>query len=396
LIDFSKFTVVDAHCHSYLESPKTMSGIDFARYANILAAPPSFLGGEFKPSGDQLQRSKSRLSRMDLEQPYFRLMTRWLADFFHCKPSVEEVAMARSVRANDFDQYVKELFEDVSLRGLVMDGGYPTLSDDDVKRIPTKVVKVFRLETFINSLLAKHDSFSDFYSAYEAGIRDAIRKDGFVGLKSIIAYRTGLKVRRIEEKEAKNDFLTAKQGRGDVAWYGPRVKDLRDFLIVRALELSIDLNVPMQIHTGVGDFDILLDQCDPALLYDLLKDDKIRHASVVLVHSGFPNNQNAAFMASVLPNVFLDFSLTIPFLNPLSHERLREILEIAPASKVMYGSDGFSIPEIFWFSAKVGKRALEKCFTNFAETRFFDEEEIIQEAKQILSENAANLYHLKV
>jgi hypothetical protein len=201
-------------------------------------------------------------------------------------------------------------------------------------------------------------------------------------------------VRRVEESVARQDFLAAKQGRAGVAWFGPRVKAFRDFLIVRALELSIDLDVPMQIHTGVGDFDILLDQCDPALLYDLLKDDKLRHASVVLVHSGFPNNQNAAFMASVLPNVFLDFSLTIPFLNPLSHERLKETLEIAPSSKVMYGSDGFNIPEIFWFSAKVGKRALEKCFTSFAEEKLYDENEINQKAKQILSENATQLYRL--
>jgi hypothetical protein len=201
-------------------------------------------------------------------------------------------------------------------------------------------------------------------------------------------------VRRVEESVARQDFLAAKQGRAGVAWFGPRVKAFRDFLIVRALELSIDLDVPMQIHTGVGDFDILLDQCDPALLYDLLKDDKLRHASVVLVHSGFPNNQNAAFMASVLPNVFLDFSLTIPFLNPLSHERLKETLEIAPSSKVMYGSDGFNIPEIFWFSAKVGKRALEKCFTSFGEEKLYDENEINQKAKQILSENATQLYRL--
>jgi hypothetical protein len=307
---------------------------------------------------------------------------------------LEAVAKARSARANDFDEYVKELFEDASLRGLVMDGGYPALSDGDMKRFPIEVVKVFRLETFISDLLSKHDSFSEFCSAYETGIRDAVGKEGFVGLKSIVAYRTGLRIRRVEERDAKKDFVDAKQERAEVAWFGPKVKALRDFLIVGAMELSIDLDVPMQIHTGVGDYDILLDQCDPALLYDLLKDEELRHASVVLVHSGFPNNQNAAFMASVLPNVFLDFSLTIPFLNPLGHERLKEVLEIVPSSKVMYGSDGFNIPELFWFSAKVGKRVLEKCFRSFAEEKLFDEDEINQKARQVLAQNATQLYRL--
>jgi predicted TIM-barrel fold metal-dependent hydrolase len=352
------------------------------------------MDGKFKPPGEQASRSRARLSKMDQEQLHTRLMTRWLADFFHCNPTLEAVARARSARANDFDGYVKELFEDATLRGLVMDGGYPQLPEKDLKRFPAEVVKVFRLETYINDLLRKHNTFRDFCSAYESGIKDAVRKQGFVGLKSIVAYRTGLKVRRVEESDAKKDFLAAKRKRAEVAWFGPKVKSLRDYLIVRALELSITLDVPMQIHTGVGDYDILLDQCDPALLYDLLKDDELRHATVVLVHSGFPNNQNAAFMASVLPNVFLDFSLTIPFLNPLSHERIMEILEVTPSSKVMYGSDGFNIPEIFWFSAKVGKRVLEKCFSVFAEKKLFDEDEINQKAKQILSQNATQLYRL--
>jgi uncharacterized protein len=99
-------------------------------------------------------------------------------------------------------------------------------------------------------------------------------------------------------------------------------------------------------------------------------------------------------MASVLPNVFLDFSLTIPFLNPVSHQRLMEILEIAPSSKVMYGSDGFGVPEIFWLSAKLGKRVLEKCFTEFLEGNVFDEDEANEKAARILSENAMELYRV--
>ena len=394
MIDLSRLSVVDAHCHSYLDSPKVMNGDELARYANILSAPPSFLEGKFNPSHDQLERSKTRLSEMDHEQPFSNLMIRWLSDFLHCDANWNAVANARSKRANDFDEYVRELFSDADLRGLVMDGGYPPLTEDNLTRFPAAVVKIFRLETFIKELMSKHVSFEDFNAAYESGIRDAVKAEGFAGLKTIIAYRTGLRIRRVEENEAKRDFLAAKQGQAELAWFGPRVKALRDYLMVRALELSIDLNVPVQIHTGVGDYDILLDQCDPGLLYDLLKDDEIRHATVVLVHSGFPNNQNAAFMASVLPNVFLDFSLTIPFLNPISNHRLMEILEIAPSSKIMYGSDGFGIPEVFWFSARLGKRVLEKCLTRFAEEKVFDENELVQKAARIISENASELYRV--
>jgi len=215
-----------------------------------------------------------------------------------------------------------------------------------------------------------------------------------VGLKSIIAYRTGLMVRRVPIEQAKRDFEDAKNGRAEIAWFGPKVKALRDHMLIRALELSIELDVPMQIHTGVGDSDIVLDQCNPALMYELLKDEKVRHATVVLVHGGFPDSQNAAFMASVLPNVFLDFSLTVPFLNPLSQDRLLEILQIAPASKIMYGSDGFGLPEIFWLGVKVGKVTLEQCFNVLLEKGAFDEGEIERMARRVLFENANEIYRI--
>jgi predicted TIM-barrel fold metal-dependent hydrolase len=373
-----------------------MSGGEFSRYSNILAAPPSFLESSFKPPEYQLQRSKSRLFAMDREQVYSNLMVRWLSEFFRCKPGFDAVATARSGRANDFDEYVRELFGDVHLRGLVMDGAYPSLSDSDLHHFPAKVVKIFRIEPLVNDCLTKCETFEEFCAAFDSSIRRAINDEGYVGLKTIIAYRTGLKISRVEATDAKSDFQTVKKGEAEQAWFGPRVKCLRDFLTVRALELSIDLDVPMQIHTGVGDYQIILDQCDPGLLFGLLSDDKIRHATVTLVHSGFPNNQNAAYMASVLPNVFLDFSLTVPFLNPTSHQRLMEIIEVAPSSKIMYGSDGFGVPEVFWFSAKVGKKLLEKCLTKFLDEKVFDENELHRQAAAILSRNASELYSVRL
>ena len=396
MIDLAKLPVIDAHCHSYLECPKELNAEDFARYASILSAQPDFLKGKYVPSETQLRASKERLLKMYREQPFFNHMIRCLSRFFQCNRSLEEVVASRNSRAVHFDEYAAELFNDANIRGLVLDGGYPSLSESDLKRFPAKVVRIFRLETFIKDLLSRHSSFSEFLSDYQSGIDRAIREEGYVGLKSIIAYRTGLKITRVDPNDARKDFLDAQKGRAALDWFGPKVKRLRDFLTIKAMELSIELSVPMQIHTGVGDYQILLDQCDPGFLYELLKDDKLRHATVVLVHSGFPYNQNAAFMASVLPNVFLDFSLTIPFMNPTSHERLMEILQIAPTSKIMYGSDGFNMPELFWFSVKVAKSALQKCFVELHKEGIYTEDEISQNSKRILFENANELYKLQL
>jgi predicted TIM-barrel fold metal-dependent hydrolase len=101
-------------------------------------------------------------------------------------------------------------------------------------------------------------------------------------------------------------------------------------------------------------------------------------------------------MASVLPNVFLDFSLTIPFLNPVGHERMIETLQLAPSSKIMYGSDGFNLPELIWLGAKAGKRTLGKCLHTLIQEGLFDENEANLIAKRILFDNANKLYRLEL
>ena len=394
-IDVSSLPVVDAHCHSYLETSQILTADEFARNAS-LAVQPDFLSTKPAPSEIQIQNSRNRLLEMYRKQPLFACLIRSLSTFLRCNADLETVVKARNTRAQDLDDYINGLFADARIRGLVVDGGYPPLREEDLKRFPVKTVKVFRLETFINDLLGRHSSFSELCSAYESGIREAVKGEKHVALKSIIAYRTGLRIRRVEPEEAKRDFRDAKEGRAELAWFGPKAKKFRDFLFVKALEISIDLDVPMQVHTGVGDHDIMLDQCDPSLMYDLLKHEYLRYATVILVHAGFPNSQNAAYMASVLPNVFLDFSLTIPFLNPTGHERLMEILQLAPSSKIMYGSDGFNLPELIWLGAKVGKKTLGKCLQALVQEGLFDENEANLIAKRILFDNANELYGLEL
>ena len=62
----------------------------------------------------------------------------------------------------------------------------------------------------------------------------------------------------------------------------------------------------------------------------------------------------------------------------------------------MYGSDGFGVPEVFWFAAKLGKRVLEKCFTRFLEEKVCDENEVYRRAEMVLNRNASELYTIRI
>ena len=109
----------------------------------------------------------------------------------------------------------------------------------------------------------------------------------------------------------------------------------------------------MHIHCGGGDPAIVLAHARPQDLFPLLAE----HADqpVVLIHSGWPWLEEGAFVASVLPQVYLDMSLTMPWASLAIDQKLEVLLGIAPPAKVMYGSDEASEPEVIWLSAQLAR-----------------------------------------
>ena len=117
---------------------------------------------------------------------------------------------------------------------------------------------------------------------------------------------------------------------------------------------------------------------------------------MVLVHGGYPYTSEAAYLTNAFPNVYMDLSIIFPFACGGASSRLLEILELAPVSKVLYGSDGFTIPELHWVSAKVGKDILGEVLERLVKLEVLDEDEAYESASMILSENARRLYKLEI
>ena len=172
------------------------------------------------------------------------------------------------------------------------------------------------------------------------------------------------------------------------------MKKLRDHLLCRALELCMEYDVPMQIHTGIGDFEVNLVLCRPALLMDLLRFPTFRACKVVLVHSGYPYHAEAGYMANVLPRVYCEVSEGVPFAAHAADRLYLTILEMAPISKVMYGSDGFGLPEINFVAAKLAKSALARALDQLVEDGFLSLREAEKTAGLILAGNARALYRI--
>ena len=182
------------------------------------------------------------------------------------------------------------------------------------------------------------------------------RERGYVALKTIAAYRGGLD--RVSEHVVM--ALEANEATGDP--------------------------LPVQVHCGFGDWDLHLSRADPSYLKPLVE--RFRETRFVLLHC-YPFVRAAGWLAHVYGNVWFDLSLTIPHVARPA-EALREALELAPVSKLLYASDAARTPELYYLAAKWWREALAEVLS---EALPADEAE--RDGRAILRDNALGLYRLR-
>ena len=99
----------------------------------------------------------------------------------------------------------------------------------------------------------------------------------------------------------------------------------------------------MQLHAGFGDSDLLLPRADPTWLKPVVE--RYPATPFVLLHC-YPFVREAGWLAHVYGNVYFDLSLTIPHVSRPA-EMVRQALELAPVSKLLYASDAARTPELY-------------------------------------------------
>ncbi len=164
-------------------------------------------------------------------------------------------------------------------------------------------------------------------------------------------------------------------------------------MITQALEVAAKYKLPVQFHTGFGDPDLDLFVGNPVLLRPLLEERKWRDAPIVLLHASYPYTREAGYLASVYPQVYLDFGLAVPFLSVMGmRSTLRQLLELSPTTKLMYSSDAHNIPELYYLGAKWGREILKQVLEESIKDGDLTVSEAEDIARGMLSENARGLY----
>jgi hypothetical protein len=327
---------------------------------------------------------------------FYRRLIRALSGFFSCEP--HEVAVIATRKGRDATELTGAFLRAANIETLLLDTGYPppeeVLPGDELAELgDCRTEPMLRLETLMERLLAEHDSLGEVKEALAAALDD-VRGRGYVALKSIVAYRTGLDVREWTGEEAEASLgefrRSSGEGRGRLAH-----KPLLDTLLHAAYAEAARQEVPVQFHVGYGDADTDLLLGNPLHLRTVLERPDYRGMPVVLLHECYPYTREGGYLAAVYENVYLDLSYGIPFLGygeMLSFTR--EALGVAPISKLLYSSDGTGVPELHWMSAIDGRHVLGLALEELVAHDELSIPEAEAAGESVLRGNAIRLYGL--
>jgi predicted TIM-barrel fold metal-dependent hydrolase len=310
-----------------------------------------------------------------------------LAERFDADPDDEAELLARRA-AVDGATYTRQCIAATNTGTILVDEGYPDRQVAAFRgEVDAAVHPMLRLEPVVEELITEHAEFEAFERAFRERVAAAL--DGeYVALKSIAAYRRGLNVGRRDRADARAAFGTV---RGD--WDG-RIEHPRllDHCLHEALDVAGDRGAPVQFHTGFGDPDAHPRLVNPTHLVECIEAHP--ETPIVMLHAGYPYVGQAGYVTATYPNVHLDLSLAIPFAQGGARRILGTAMEVAPTSKLLYGSDGFSTPELYVLAARRFRGALADTLEGLIDDGVVTEAYAETVARNVLRENAIELYGL--
>jgi uncharacterized protein len=334
----------------------------------VLRAPPASLDefrGLFSESDDPRQ-----WPHIATGVTYRRAM-RLLSQRLGCGPG--EVAVYERRMSSEPTQYASDLLRATGTELLFVDDGFPppsvgTTCEELGELAACDARPVMRIERVAEAAGIAGASGASVVASVREAVAGA-RGDGYVGLKTVAAYRGGL----------------------DLDALGPPVRSdriegepLREVLLAALQENeATGTPLPVQVHTGFGDADLSLPAARPALLKPLIE--RFRETTFVLLHC-YPFVREAGWLAHVYGNVFFDVSLAIPHVSRPA-AALAEALELAPVSKLMYASDAACTPELYLLASVWWRDALAEVLPTL-----LPQDELEEAARMILRDNALRVY----
>lgn len=320
----------------------------------------------------------------------YRRSLRDISKLFNCQPTEESIIEHR--QKLDLKSLTQKCLDSTNIEAIYLDDGF--LPDEVIpaywyEQFVT-VKHILRLEYLAERLILEESKFDAFVDSFRQAIDPPPPE--VIAFKSICSHRTGLNIQHHTKDEVKSSFYAIQQ---EIKEKPPKLEDkpLIDFLVIQALEIAAKHQFPVQFSTGFSSNNVDLRQANPLDLRYVLENRQFSKVPIVLLHGAYPYTREAAYLASVYPQIYLDFGLTIPLLSVTGMESfLTELFDLTPTTKILYSSGMGKIPELYFLAAKWSREILSRVLSNAVKNQDLTAKEVDGIALAILRENARQLY----
>jgi len=175
------------------------------------------------------------------------------------------------------------------------------------------------------------ESLEGFLDFVQIKIKEKISQ-GCVALKIPIAYDRDLDFKNTSSRKASRVFMQSENHPDDIV-------NFQDYLAFQVCEIASSLDIPVQIHTGMG----CMNKTAPRYLLKLIEENP--KTQFVLFHAGFPWTEDIIGMMHLFPNVYADLCW-LPLLSPTEAKNtLHQLIEIGTSDKITWGGDAWTSEE---------------------------------------------------
>ncbi|MDO5406769.1 MAG: amidohydrolase family protein [Eubacteriales bacterium] len=380
-IELCHVPVVDVHAHPFCltREPK-----DFAMFASSGYWPG--------PNQEKYARSKMHYVIMiDSLRKYYGMPE----DTLDMEVEAERYRRYHAAPSEYYHAMLKDANIGVLCNEIGTPHSQPMFTDAENAYYDTLVPKenqceIVRIERVFEVLQEKKLPFRQYIDEFHRLLDEQIKIHHAVGLKSLVAYFTGLSVQDISDEDAEKSYEKyVLQGKED--WKA--MKDVYDHVVCMGMEACIRNNLSMQFHVGFGPSSFCrLDDMNPIGLIQIIRSPRFANrVKIVLLHSCDPFIKEAGYLTGQFSNVFCDFS-SICFLSVNCASMMRTLMERASIEKLVYGSDCVCFPETAWVSAHYGRKQLTKVLNDLVKEEILSEKRAQKFGEMMLCTNAFAIY----
>lgn len=216
--------------------------------------------------------------------------------------------------------------------------------------------------------------------------------DGIVGIKSALAYERTLRFDMVTEGDAETSFNRFVSAQVEQPLWS-EIKPLQDYLMHQLVQASIELDLPVQIHTGLQEGnENTITNSKPTHLINLFIE--YPQAKFDLFYGGYPYMHEWATLAKNFSNAYADMAW-VHLISPwVGRSLLHELVETVPGNKIMaFGGDSMTV-EITYAHSRMARQVVTRVLSEKISDGYMNEDEAIVLARRMLRDNPASLFRL--